>query len=86
VLIAGASGVVTLILKSDIVGAAPRLIDGLEYVGAEEVTLIAPASKLGDDIVVGRTEEIDKSDIEGALERERTGIAYVGAVPVIVTL
>jgi len=86
VLIDGATGGEALILKSDIVGADPKLIDGLIYVGAEELTLIAPASKLGDEGVAGVTEDIVKSDIEGALERERTGIVYVGAVPLIVTL
>ena len=39
------------------------------YVGADELTLIAPASKLGAAGDEGKTELIFKSDIVGAVDK-----------------
>jgi len=49
----GATGKTESILRLDIVGAAGKTNDTFVYVGAEELTLMAPASKEGDVGVMG---------------------------------
>ena len=52
-LIDGTAGNTALILKSSIEGATFKTKLGFVYVGAEELTLIAPVSKLGDPGATG---------------------------------
>ena len=82
---AGANGRETPILKSDIVGAVPSVSTDFVYVGAEELTDIAPVSKLGADGALGGTTPIVKSDIVGAAPIANVGLVYAGAVVLKVT-